>query len=284
MWTKSELILLRCAGCTMVYTSPVKSEFVTGGFYDQQNYYLSPDKLQSDYSPVRFSRELSLFRRYCQRGRVLDVGCSTGGFLWQLMHRFPSDYQVLGTDVAGKALEHARQQGVAVLEGSFLEMDAKAQRFEAVCFWAVLEHLAEPGLFLRKTAALLEPSGFCFVLVPNLRSLAIRLLGSKYRYIMPDHLNYFDSGTLQKLVEGVEGLELVSCGTSHFNPVVIWRDWRSGAMDRVPDSERGRLLHKTTAMKQSPWLWPLRQAYGAVEAILSIAGLADNLWIVARKK
>jgi SAM-dependent methyltransferase len=267
----------------MAFASPVKTEFFTGGFYDRQSYYLSPDKVESDYSPVRFERELKLFRRYCPTGHVLDVGCSTGGFLWQLMRRFPSDYEVLGTDVAGKPLDHARGQGISILEGSFLEMDERVRKFEAICFWAVLEHLAEPAVFLRKTVALLEPGGFCFALVPNLNSLAIRLLGPKYRYVMPDHLNYFELGTLRRLFNSVSGLQPVACGTSHFNPVVIWKDWRSDSNERVLDSERGRLLHKTTAMKQSPWLWPLRKVYAGAEKALSLAGLADNLWLVARK-
>lgn len=43
--------------------------------------------------------------------------------------------------------------------------------------------MSEPKLFLQKAASILKPGGLCFILVPNMNSLAIRLLGAKYRYI-----------------------------------------------------------------------------------------------------
>jgi hypothetical protein len=101
---------------------------------------------------------------------------------------------------------------------------------------------------------------------------------------MPDHVNYFERATLLALVRKTNRLEPIDCGTSHFNPAVIWRDWRSPGNRRVPDEERAGLLRRTTAMKQSAWLAPLRPIYKAMEAALSVAGLSDNLWVVARKK
>ncbi|MDB6034711.1 MAG: Methyltransferase type 12 [Verrucomicrobiales bacterium] len=267
----------------MVFASPVLEEFVSGIFYDQQSFYLAPDKLLSDYALVRFERELHLFRKFCKSGRVLDVGCSTGAFLFQLQKRFPGEYAVLGTDVAGKPLDHAESQGIPVNRKPFLDWPSRPNGFDAICFWAVLEHLADPQRFLMKASELLKPGGYCFILVPNLKSLAIRLLGPRYRYVMPDHLNYFDARTLAKLVLQSGTFEIVAAGTSHFNPAVIWADWRSGSSARVQDEDRARLLRKTTRLKQSKILWPIRLAYQATESALAAAGLADNLWLVARK-
>src|SRR3954451_11569827 len=55
---KGTLRLVRCDACSMVYASPVGEEFISGLFYDRLGtpFYLSPDKLESDYSPVRFER------------------------------------------------------------------------------------------------------------------------------------------------------------------------------------------------------------------------------------
>src|SRR5262245_51039957 len=83
---KGSLRLVRCRSCSMIYADPVEPELASGRFYDRLSvpFYLSPDKLQSDYAAVRFERELRLFRSYTRSGTVLDVGCSTGGFLFQL--------------------------------------------------------------------------------------------------------------------------------------------------------------------------------------------------------
>jgi 2-polyprenyl-3-methyl-5-hydroxy-6-metoxy-1,4-benzoquinol methylase len=269
----------------MLFANPVEPELVEGGFYDRlaTSYYLSPDKLESDYAPVRFVRELRLFRRFCRSGQVLDVGCSTGAFLHQLARRFPGDYQALGTDVCGPALDYAESRGVPVLRTPFLEHDFAGRQFDAVTFWAVLEHLAEPRKFLVKAASVLKPGGYCFALVPNIHSLAARCLGTRYRYITKEHLNYFTAETMQRLVAQEPALRVVALTSTHFNPVVLWQDWRGGGQP-VTEAERARLLKSTTRWKASPRLAPLGWIYAGVEWLLAGLRLGDNLAMVLRRR
>jgi SAM-dependent methyltransferase len=267
----------------MVYVNPVPRQFATGEYYDAagSDYYLSPAKLESDYADVRFQRELKLFRQYCPNGAVLDVGCSSGAFLYQLNRRFPGQYQVLGTDASGPPLDYAESRGVPVVRGDFLAQDFGEQRFDAVTFWAVLEHLAEPRRFLEKAWSLLRPNGFCFIVVPNLDSLAMRWLGARYRYVYPQHLNYFSRVTLGRLV--TPSFALVRAGSTNFNPVVIWQDSRQRKVVEVTNRERAELLKRTTAYKQSPWLAPVKMAYQLTEWTLGAMNLADNLAFVLRR-
>ena len=79
---------------------------------------------------------------------------------------------------------------------------------------------------MKKSAALLKPRGVCLVLVPNLQSLASRLLGARYRYVYDQHVNYFTRRTLGLLV--APWYEVVAARFTHFNPVIILQDWRSG--------------------------------------------------------
>jgi 2-polyprenyl-3-methyl-5-hydroxy-6-metoxy-1,4-benzoquinol methylase len=281
---KEELRLVQCSACGMVYANPVPEELATGHFYDQlaTPFYLSPDKLQSDYAPVRFQRELKLFRKFCAGGKVLDVGCSTGAFLFQLRQRHGAEYEILGIDVAGPALDYAEKQGVPVLRESFLTTPLQEGSFSAITFWAVLEHLLKPREFLARAASLLKPEGYCFVLVPNFRSLAVRLLGAKYRYILPQHVNYFDLSSLVKIASADSRFTVAYKGATHFNPFVIAQDWRRGAT-QVPDAERARLLKQTTGLKQNPLLKPAKWALAGCEFILGQFYLADNLAVVLRK-
>ncbi|HKS37159.1 MAG TPA: hypothetical protein VJW76_08230, partial [Verrucomicrobiae bacterium] len=106
--------------------------------------------------------------------------------------------------------------------------------------------------------------------------------GGKYRYVMPDHVNYFTAETLKRFAAKEASLGVVEIGSSHFNPLVILKDFRGGA-ERVADEERARLLKRTTAYKQTPLLKPLKWAYAAVERALGSMGLADNLFMVLRK-
>lgn len=279
---KGELRLVQCCKCRMVFASPVPAAYASGQFYDLAgtSYYLTPDKLESDYSDVRFERELRFFRHHCRQGKVLDVGCSSGAFLYQLNRRFPGDYQAVGTDVSGPALDYAESRGVTVRRGDFLQQDWSGEHFAAITFWAVLEHLANPSAFLARAAELLEPGGRCFVLVPNFRSLATRLLGRRYRYLYPQHLNYFASDTLIHLVSSRFHLETMT--TTHFNPIIIWQDWRSGGKE-VPNQARAALLKRTTRLKRNPLMFPARTVYAASEHVLGSLGLADNLLVLLNK-
>jgi len=279
---KSELRLVYCVQCSMIYANPVPAEFASGSYYDRAaDYYLSSPKLESDYAPVRFERELRLFRKHCPSGAVLDVGCSSGAFLFQLNRRFPGCYQILGTDVSGPPLDYAQSQGVPVIRGNFLDHDFGEQKFDAVTFWAVIEHLLEPKQFLQKAWSVLKPAGLCFVLVPNLKSLAVRLLGERYRYIYTQHLNYFTRNTLRSLVETRFAVDELR--SLHFNPIVIWQDWRQSGKE-VSNRARAQLLQRTTSYKQNALLKPVKALYKMTEAALGAFDLADNLVAVLRKK
>ncbi len=280
---KPGLRLVRCRCCAMVFIREVEAGYASGEYYDRlgQEYYLSPDKLESDYAPVRFEREIRLFRRCCTSGRVLDVGCSTGGFLWQLGQQFPGAYDLLGTDTSGPALDYAESRGLAVVRGDFVGHDFGNSRLDAVTLWAVLEHLAEPRAFVEKAGAILKPGGICIMLAPNLESLAVRILGERYRYVYPQHLNYFTRQTLVQLAD--KWFAPAEVRTTHFNPIVIWQDWRRGGAE-VSNPERGRLLKRTTAYKQNRWLSPLKAGYRLVEKALGATGLADNVAVVLRRK
>ncbi|MFM1767599.1 MAG: hypothetical protein RJA22_128 [Verrucomicrobiota bacterium] len=269
----------------MVYADPVPDSLASGEHYQglAGSLYLSPDKLAADYALVRFARELRLFRQFCPAGRVLDVGCSTGAFLAQLERRWPGQYERLGTDVVGVALDHAESRGVPVRRQSFLEPPPENRPWDAITFWAVLEHLADPHAFLRQAAALLRPGGHCFILVPNLRSLAVRLLGPSYRYVMPEHVNYFTADTLRRLAARIPGLSEVHATGTHFNPMVILQDARRGTQPAT-DADRVALLRRTTGWKQRKALAPLRPLYRAAEGVLGKLGLADNLVLVLRKE
>ena len=267
----------------MLFANPVSAEFASGQYYDTEGaeYYLSPAKLESDYATFRFERELNVFRRHCRSGAVLDVGCSSGAFLYQLKQRFPDAYEILGTDVSGAPLDYAQSKGVPVLRGDFLAHDFRDKKFDAVTFWAVFEHLLEPKNFLEKAQSILKPGGFCFVLVPNMKSLAVHSIGRRYRYIYAQHLNYFTARTLRLMV--AELFEVAEVRFTHFNPIVIWQDWRRGGAE-ISNQERGQLLKRTTAYKQNPAMKPIKALYQLAEKGLATLGLTDNVAAVLRKQ
>ena len=281
---KGSMTLARCVRCGMVLQDPLLPEFAEGEYYEGQGaqYYLSPDKLRNDHAPVRYQRELRLLQRHGAVGRILDVGCGTGGFLHQLRQRHGDAYTVLGHDIAGPAVDHAEGLGIPVHRGTLSTLRADPP-FDVVTFWAVLEHLPNPRDFVSEAHRLLRPGGLCFALTPNFRSLAVRLAGAKYRYILPQHVNYFDATPLADLFTRPGGFEVVARHGTHFNPIVIAQDLRRRE-GLVPDAQRGHLLARTNALKANPLLKPLHAVYRGLEAVLATLDLADNVVVVARRR
>jgi 2-polyprenyl-3-methyl-5-hydroxy-6-metoxy-1,4-benzoquinol methylase len=278
---KEDFRLVECQECGMVYANPVAEEFANASFYNDSatEYYLSPDKLAADFSPVRYAREIAFFREHCLTGKILDVGCSTGGFLYSLNQRYPGNYEIFGMDASLGALKVAESRGIRVPGPDFLQGSFKGIRFDAITFWAVLEHLIDPRAYLDRAAELLVPGGTCFALVPNFHALAVRILGQKYRYILPQHVNYFTRSTLRQLVGS--RFQILQLTTSHFNPMVILQDFRQ-KRGFVPDEQRALLLARTNRWKQSGTL--LRGGYKLCEALMVKFGWADNLICALRKR
>jgi hypothetical protein len=109
------------------------------------------------------------------------------------------------------------------------------------------------------------------------------MAGPRYRYVMPEHVNYFTPDTLRRLAARVPEFREAELRFTHFNPLVILQDRRRG-LTPVGDAERVALLRTTTGWKQNralAWVGPL---YRAAEAMLAGLWLADNVVLVLRRE
>ena len=71
----------------------------------------------------------------------------------------------------------------------------------------VFEHLPDPVGALRLLAQSLVPGGVVLIEVPNIETLAVRLLRGRHRHFVPDHLTFFSARTLTALLK-CAGLEV----------------------------------------------------------------------------
>jgi SAM-dependent methyltransferase len=94
------------------------------------------------------------------RGRVLDAGCGTGGFLARLKATWP-EAEATGLEYDPGAAARARaKSGVLVANGSVLAMPFADTSFQAVTSMDVLCHAAvEPATALAEMHRVLAPGG-----------------------------------------------------------------------------------------------------------------------------
>ena len=129
------------------------------------------------------------------KGKVLEVGCSTGTFLELFKNK---GWEVWGIEPSESG-EIARKKGIRVLNAYFEEADVPTNYFDVVILNHTLEHLENPVVILQKAKKVLKNGGIVFVDVPNFDSLSSKVMGKYWGYLAPtEHLWHFTPDTLTK--------------------------------------------------------------------------------------
>jgi 2-polyprenyl-6-hydroxyphenyl methylase/3-demethylubiquinone-9 3-methyltransferase len=144
-----------------------------------------------DQALHRFARDPAA-RRPFEGLRLLDIGCG-GGLLSEPMTRL--GFQVVAVDASarniGTASAHAAEQGLAIdYRCSTAEalLEAGEPAFDVILNMEVIEHVADPGAFLRDCARMLapatpyKPGGLMIVATLNrtLKAFALAKVGAEY--------------------------------------------------------------------------------------------------------
>ena len=132
-------------------------------------------------------------------GRILDVGCGDGNFLFD-MERFGWD--VYGTDVT-KSLSKKLFKRINRSNLYFGELykikKLKSSMVDCITFWHVAEHLKNPTLDFKKAFTILKKKGTLFIEVPNGDSLIFKVFGMNYNWLcIPEHTIYWTKNGLNR--------------------------------------------------------------------------------------
>ena len=138
-----------------------------------------------DEAARRFGRDIAKPRPF-EGLRLLDIGCG-GGLLCEPMARL--GFAVTGVDASERNIAVARLHA----EAQGLDIDYRADTaenllaagedpFDVVLNMEVIEHVADPGRFLRDCVGLTAPGGFMIVATLNRtpKALALAVVGAEY--------------------------------------------------------------------------------------------------------
>ena len=150
------------------------------------------------------------------RGRVLDLGCASGGLLALLR---PHASHLAGLELSATAAKAASDVADEVVQGALEDpgLPFAEGSFDLVILADVLEHLADPGAPLRRATTWCKPGGAVLVSVPNVAHWRARLELARGRWPAEDsgtfdssHLRWFTRESLAKLLAdaGLQDVEL----------------------------------------------------------------------------
>ena len=132
-----------------------------------------------DLSFLKFPFWDRCIRKRKGHGRLLDVGCAEGALLRWAGRR---SYQGYGVDVSLPALRIAnrRNNKSEIIAGDVTSLPFKAEHFDAVTCFDVLEHIEDPLAGLRQVGACLKRDGILVISVPNLDSCGLKWKGREW--------------------------------------------------------------------------------------------------------
>jgi len=147
--------------------------------------------------------------RWVKGPSVLDVGCTghaveIGSSKWlhgRLREKFPS---VVGIDISAENIDALKRHGFTDLHVQSAESFELAEKFDTIVAGELIEHLANPGHFLRQALTHLKPTGRLVLTTPNpfsLFDITYALLKFPKTCQNPQHTCWFCPQTMRELVE-----------------------------------------------------------------------------------
>jgi SAM-dependent methyltransferase len=253
--------VVECGQCRLIRLHPKPSPEELQQYYPADYWYVpepaAVDRMEQRYRRFVLRDHLHFVERALReseaKGTILDAGCGGGLFLQMLAERGALDRTgpVAGLDFSMDAAYAAWwRAGVPALRGDLSKAPFAPGSCAAVTMFHVLEHLYDPGDYLRAAHELLAPQGRLIVQVPNAACWQFLLLGERWSGIdVPRHLTDFRTSDLDRLLES-RGFEVLR--HKHFS----LRDNPAGlATSLAPrlDPMARRVRHIAETPKQRLW-------------------------------
>ena len=194
--------LVQCDDCSLVYLNPRTNHSVLIKSYSQA---VDPTFVKQDHKRIQcFDKELrQIIKQFGivpdRSKRILDIGCAGGAFLKAARD---IGFNVTGVEPSHWMCEYGKKKyGLDIRQGQLMELGFEPASFDIISLWDVIEHLSTPGNVLKHASTLLKDDGLLVINYPDYGSLAARLLGSKWPFLLSVHLLYYDRNTIKRQLE-----------------------------------------------------------------------------------
>ncbi len=198
---------VRCDSCGLIYVNPrlKNSKETLDSFYgsNANSESLIKGLLDRDYSVKRqkiFYAELKKMERYRKLNKVLDIGCSFGGFLNVTKN---CGWDAKGIEVVYEVGKYGKElYGLDIFFGTLEEAQLKPSSFDVIRLNNVIEHIHYPAEFLLNVSMLLRKGGLLTISTTNYDSLSVLICGKEWIYFDGQHhICLFTPATLKKLLD-----------------------------------------------------------------------------------
>jgi SAM-dependent methyltransferase len=206
LFIKAGWEIVACSSCHTAYTAALPTEEELKAHYSLDYFKGNQAKFgyvdyaaEEPFNLATFKpKAAALRRRHPAGGRILDIGCATGGFLGLM----GEDWDRRGVELSAELVAaNPPPPGVKVWVGRFEDYPAAEGPFDAVTLWDALDHVRDPRATLEKARRVIKTGGTLAITQGDRASLFARLLGPRWHiYIPPTHLTWWTRESLTRLL------------------------------------------------------------------------------------
>src|ERR1700741_1031508 len=166
---KEAFDLYKCSSCSLVFVDPQPTDdFLKEKVYSSEVGYQRYER--KDFATIQADTKTIKLLNYLEKQHpagktILDVGCSSGEFLY---HAQKIGLKAKGVEVNKWTVEIGRSNGLDIFNGFLAEAKFDNASFDIIFLGDIIEHVTSPRDFVAECDRLLKPGGILIISTPNL--------------------------------------------------------------------------------------------------------------------
>ena len=267
----SELInIYKCSNCKQVFLGNYDL-FYNEELYNYYDDYISYNMVDifNPLTQLSYSKVIKLLKSKSEKlDSILDVGCGMGEFVYSALK---SGINATGIEFSESAVKIAKKYNLPVSKVDFNSASLSNMRFDAITFFEVFEHLNKPYDFLTRASSLLNPNGLIYLTTPNFNSLDRYIYKDKWTAIHREHINYFTTKSIKKLLKMDKRLNIVYFETRNASLKIFFKN-NIKSLD--VDLNSREIINNSVILKIIKFI---------LNKILNVLGIGSTMIIILKK-
>lgn len=207
-----------CPECGTLFVNPRPGEEAFSAYYQRSpsvdfwatNFYkVTEDARRREIIRPKAELVSGLLRKYCEyvdlpNATLIDIGAGYGVFCEEAKKAFPDGIAVLGIEPASALSAICQDKGIRTIPKFLHEVtdrDLEGISVIAATSFELVEHLHDPGQFIRDCKKILRPGSLLILTTLNWHGFDLQILREKSKSIHPPHhINFFTPSSLSQLL------------------------------------------------------------------------------------